>query len=83
MCNGLCILSYLVSIVSHKTTRQSEPNQIMSGSASLALFQKTLQDVVKGIRSQHKRGDPAAFISETFAEIKTELKSTDVFVKVA
>jgi hypothetical protein len=44
----------------------------MAGSASLALFQKDLQDVVKGIRAQHKRGDPAgaAFISEAFAEIK-------------
>lgn len=53
----------------------------MAGSASLALFQKNLQDVVKGIRSHHKRGAPDGFISEAFAEIKIELKSTDVFIK--
>jgi AP-3 complex subunit delta len=47
----------------------------------MALFQKNLQDVVKGIRSHHKRGDPGGYISEAFAEIKTELRSTDVFVK--
>lgn len=43
------------------------------------LFQKTLQDLVKGIRS-HKK-DPSAYISQAIAEIKTELKSIDPYLK--
>lgn len=43
------------------------------------MFEKTLQDLVKGIRS-HKR-DPSAFISQSIQEIKQELRSTDPFVK--
>lgn len=43
------------------------------------MFQKNLQDLVKGIRSQKK--DASAFISQAIAEIKLELKSTDPFVK--
>jgi AP-3 complex subunit delta len=43
------------------------------------IFQKTLQDLVKGIRS-HKK-DPSAYISQAIAEIKTELKSNDPFLK--
>lgn len=43
------------------------------------MFEKSLQDLVKGIRS-HKR-DPSAFISQAIQEIKLELRSTDVFVK--
>jgi AP-3 complex subunit delta len=43
------------------------------------MFEKTLQDLVKGIRS-HKR-DPSAFISQSIQEIKGELRTTDPFVK--
>lgn len=43
------------------------------------IFQKSLQDVIKGIRANKK--DAAIFISECIAEIKIELKSTDFFLK--
>lgn len=43
------------------------------------IFQRSLQDLIKGIRT-HKK-DPSAFISQTIAEIKTELRSTDPFLK--
>ncbi|RYG62255.1 hypothetical protein EON64_18060 [archaeon] len=43
------------------------------------IFQKTLQDLVKGIRS-HKR-DTSTYISQAIADIKQELKSSDPFVK--
>ena len=43
------------------------------------MYQKTLQDVVKGIRANKK--DPSAFISVIISEIKTELKSPDPRVK--
>jgi AP-3 complex subunit delta-1 len=43
------------------------------------LYQKSLQDLVKGIRANKK--DPSAFISLTIAEIKQELKSPDPRVK--
>lgn len=43
------------------------------------IFQKSLQDVIKGIRA-HKR-DAGAFISQLIADIKVELKATDPFVK--
>jgi AP-3 complex subunit delta len=43
------------------------------------LFQKTLQDLIKGIRS-HKK-DPSSFISKSIAEIKDEMKLIDPFVK--
>ena len=43
------------------------------------MFEKSLQDLVKGIRS-HKR-DPSAFISTSIQEIKQELKNVDPFVK--
>lgn len=43
------------------------------------IFQKSLQDLVKAIRA-HKK-DPSAFISQAIAEIKTELKTTDPFLK--
>jgi AP-3 complex subunit delta len=43
------------------------------------MFEKSLQDLVKGIRS-HKR-DPSAFISQSIQEIKLELRNTDPFVK--
>lgn len=43
------------------------------------MFEKTLQDVVKGIRANKR--DPSDFISATIAEIKVELKSSDAFVK--
>ena len=43
------------------------------------IFQKTLQDLIKGIRANKK--DPSAFISQSIADIKLELKSNDNFVK--
>lgn len=43
------------------------------------IFQRSMQDLVKGIRS-HKR-DTSVFISEAIQEIKQELRSTDVFIK--
>jgi AP-3 complex subunit delta-1 len=46
---------------------------------SEGLFQKSLQDLVKGIRS-HKR-DASAFISQCVVDIKTELRSTDISIK--
>lgn len=42
-------------------------------------FEKTLQDVVKGIRANKR--DPSDYISSTIAEIKVELKSSDAFIK--
>jgi len=39
----------------------------------------SLQDLVKGIRAQKR--DASLFISQSIAEIKTELRSTDPFVK--
>jgi AP-3 complex subunit delta-1 len=43
------------------------------------IFQKTLQDLIKGIRANKK--DPSSFISQCIAEIKIELKNNDNFVK--
>eukprot|EP00981_Chlorochromonas_danica_P013206 scaffold5974_cov158-Ochromonas_danica.AAC.7 len=43
------------------------------------IFQRTLQDLVKGIRS-HKK-DTSSFISQAIVDIKNELKSTDPFIK--
>lgn len=43
------------------------------------IFQRGLQDLIKGIRS-HKK-DVSPFISKTISEIKTELRSTDPFIK--
>ena len=43
------------------------------------MFEKSLQDLVKGIRA-HKR-DPAAFVSTSIAECKKELRDVDPFVK--
>ncbi|KAJ1448600.1 adaptin N terminal region-domain-containing protein [Pelagophyceae sp. CCMP2097] len=43
------------------------------------MFEKSLQDLVKGIRA-HKR-DPSSFISTSIAECKQELRSVDAFVK--
>ena len=49
-------------------------------SASIAIFgQKSLTDVVKGIRATKR--DTALFISACIAEIKTEISSTDPQVK--
>lgn len=48
-------------------------------SKTVKMFEKTLQDVVKGIRANKR--DPSDFISATIAEIKVELKSSDAFVK--
>lgn len=43
------------------------------------MFEKTLQDVVKGIRANKR--DPSDYISATIAEIKVELRSSDAFIK--
>ncbi|CAK4580479.1 unnamed protein product [Aphanomyces euteiches] len=43
------------------------------------MFEKTLADLVKGIRAC--KGDVSVYISQCMQEIKTELKSTDQFVK--
>ncbi len=43
------------------------------------IFQSTLQDLVKGIRS-HKK-DLSLYISQQIADIKNELKSTDTYLK--
>jgi len=43
------------------------------------MFEKSLQDLVKGIRT-HKR-DPGPFISQAISEIKQEVKSKDDFLK--
>jgi AP-3 complex subunit delta len=43
------------------------------------MFEKNLQDLVKGIRSA--KGDVTVFISQAMQDIKTELKSTDPFLK--
>lgn len=43
------------------------------------MFEKTLQDVVKGIRANKR--DPSDFISTAIAEIKVELRSSDAFIK--
>lgn len=44
-----------------------------------AMFEKSLQDVVKGIRANKR--DPSDYISATIAEIKVELRSSDAFIK--
>ncbi|GLE02153.1 hypothetical protein PINS_up010991 [Pythium insidiosum] len=43
------------------------------------MFEKNLQDLVKGIRSA--KGDVNIYISQCLQEIKNELKSTDPFLK--
>ncbi|RLN93448.1 hypothetical protein BBJ28_00003914 [Nothophytophthora sp. Chile5] len=43
------------------------------------MFEKNLQDLVKGIRSA--KGDVTVYISQALQEIKAELRSTDPFVK--
>lgn len=48
-------------------------------STSDPLFQNTLQDLVKGIRINKK--DPSSYISQSIAQIKSELKSNDPYIK--
>ena len=43
------------------------------------MFEKTLTDVVKGIRASKR--DTSKYISQCIAEIKIELNSSDMFVK--
>eukprot|EP00429_Kryptoperidinium_foliaceum_P036775 CAMPEP_0176158684 /NCGR_PEP_ID=MMETSP0120_2-20121206/81164_1 /TAXON_ID=160619 /ORGANISM="Kryptoperidinium foliaceum, Strain CCMP 1326" /LENGTH=336 /DNA_ID=CAMNT_0017496061 /DNA_START=37 /DNA_END=1044 /DNA_ORIENTATION=- len=43
------------------------------------MFEKTLTDVVKGIRASKR--DTALYISQCIAEIKTEINSSDMYVK--
>lgn len=43
------------------------------------MFEKTLTDIVKGIRASKR--DTALYISQCIAEIKTEINSSDMFVK--
>lgn len=47
--------------------------------SDVPIFQTTLQDLIKGIRSNKK--DSSSFISKEIADIKTELKCTDPFIK--
>jgi AP-3 complex subunit delta-1 len=44
-----------------------------------SFFQKSMQDVVKGVRSNKR--DPRPYISSVIAECKKELRETDPFVK--
>jgi len=50
-----------------------------SQTLSTSIFQKNLQDLVKGIRLNKK--DSGAFISEAIQSIKEELRDTDPFIK--
>ena len=43
------------------------------------MFEKTLTDVVKGIRASKR--DTSKYISQCISEIKIELNSSDMFVK--
>lgn len=43
------------------------------------MFEKTLADIVKGIRASKR--DTALYISQCIAEIKTEINSSDMYVK--
>lgn len=43
------------------------------------IFQKSLEDLVKGIRANKR--DVSLYISQHIAEIKQELRSTDPFLK--
>lgn len=45
------------------------------------IFQKTLQDLVKGIRSHKKDPNVSTYISQAIVDIKNELKSTDPYIK--
>lgn len=54
--------------------------KMSSNSASMVIFQSSMQDLVKGIRNQRKDGG-SSFISESIAEIKLELRSTDPYTK--
>lgn len=51
----------------------------MATSTSVVIFQKNLQDLVKGIRAQKR--DLSQFISQSIADIKSELRSNDPFTK--
>lgn len=46
---------------------------------TLGMFEKTLSDVIKGIRASKR--DSSKHISQCIAEIRTELVSSDMFVK--
>ena len=54
-------------------------SQSIAQAVSSAVFTKSLQDVVKGVRT-HKR-DPKPYISKVIAECKAELAESDPFVK--
>eukprot|EP00636_Phaeomonas_parva_P006326 CAMPEP_0118860750 /NCGR_PEP_ID=MMETSP1163-20130328/6498_1 /TAXON_ID=124430 /ORGANISM="Phaeomonas parva, Strain CCMP2877" /LENGTH=447 /DNA_ID=CAMNT_0006794477 /DNA_START=229 /DNA_END=1568 /DNA_ORIENTATION=- len=45
------------------------------------MFEKTLQDLVKGIRSNKHHGKASKFISQAIAECKEELRMSDPFIK--
>ena len=49
------------------------------GSLSAVAFQKTMQDLIKGMRSNKE--NTSEFISMCIGEIKQELTSTDPFTK--
>ena len=46
-----------------------------------SFFQKSMQDIVKGIRSNKR--DPKPYISSVIADCKKELREADPFVKAA
>jgi thymidylate synthase len=67
-------------------TRDSYTLRTSSGTAQeLALhfakmvFERTLQDVIKGMRNS--KNDQVAFVSKVIQEIKEEIKSRDVGIK--
>ena len=43
------------------------------------MFEKSLQDIVKGIRANKR--DPSAYISQVISECKKELRDSDPFIK--
>lgn len=46
-----------------------------------SLFQRTLDDLIKGIRLHHSPGTQSTFISKSLDEIRREIKSTDLQTK--
>ena len=43
------------------------------------MFEKSLQDIVKGIRANKR--DPSTYISQVISECKKELRDSDPFIK--
>jgi len=55
------------------------PARSFKSNKKIMVFEKTLQDVVKGIRASKR--DTVLYISQCIAEIKTEINSSDMYVK--